>query len=152
MAAAKAAEAAAKKRDKKNKNKKKATGSRGINRKGRYLTQEKGGEIITTKDGVLIPLEPGDGVIPSRLTQKLFEMAQAYPNLPGMGTVEVPQIPVSGSKTNVNVSYGSLLTINGNVDKEALPGLKEILKQSYEYTVRKISADMVRGGMRKSHR
>ena len=136
MAAAKAAEAAAKKKDKKNKNKdnknkskskKKATGSRGINKKGRYLTQENGGEIITTKDGVLIPLEPGDGVIPSRLTQKLFEMAQAYPNLPGMGTVEVPQIPVSGSRSNVTVQYGSLLTINGSVTEETLPKLKTIL-------------------------
>ena len=76
-------------------------------------------------------------------------MAQAYPNLPGMGTVEVPQIPVSGSRSNVTVQYGSLLTVNGNVDKEALPGLKEILKQSYEYTSKRITQDALRGGLRR---
>ena len=61
-----------KKKKKKEKNKKRAIGSRNINKKDKYLTQENGGEIITTKDGVLIPLEAGDGVIPARLTQKLF--------------------------------------------------------------------------------
>jgi hypothetical protein len=130
---------------------KKAIGARKINKKDRYLTQEKGGEIITTKDGVLIPLEPGDGVIPAQLTQKLFEMARDYPNLPNMPMVDVPQIPVSGSKTNVNISYGSLLTVNGNVDKEALPGLKQILKESYEYTSRRLAQDAQKSGLRKRY-
>lgn len=37
---------------------------------------------------------------------------------------------------NVTVEnhYDSLLTVEGNVDKDALPGLEDILKRSYEYT------------------
>ena len=60
------------------KSKKKATGTRHA-QKGMTLTQEKGGEIITTKDGVLVPLKAGDGVIPANLTDKLFRMAMDYP-------------------------------------------------------------------------
>ena len=95
----------------------KATGSRSINKNDRYLTQELGGEIITTKDGVLIPLEAGDGVIPAQLTKNLFEMARNYPNLPGTEMVQIPNLPNSGMKQNITVTYGSLLTVNGNVDK-----------------------------------
>ena len=36
--------------------------------------------------------------------------------------------------TTVNNHYDSLLTVNGNVDRDALPELKEILKQACEYT------------------
>ena len=63
-----------------NQKKKKATGTR-YAQKGLTLTQEKGGEIITTKDGVLVPLKAGDGVIPAHLTDKLFKMAMNYPNI-----------------------------------------------------------------------
>ena len=106
-----------------NQKKKKATGTR-YAQKGLTLTQEKGGEIITTKDGVLVPLKAGDGVIPANLTDKLFRMAMDYPNI-GQ-TIALPEM--KPAETNVTVSYGSLLTVNGNVDKEALPGLQDILK------------------------
>jgi hypothetical protein len=115
------------------------------------MTQEAGGEIITTKDGVLIPLKAGDGVIPSQLTEKLFEMARAYPNLPGASNLELPNIQSAGSKSNVTVTYGSLLTVNGNVDKDILPDLKTILQESYAYTQKKLAQDALKGGMRKRY-
>ena len=133
------------------KGKKKKIGSRSINKNDRYMTQEAGGEIITTKDGVLIPLKAGDGVIPSQLTEKLFEMARAYPNLPGASNVELPNIQSAGSKSNVTVTYGSLLTVNGNVDKDILPDLKTILQESYAYTQKKLAQDALKGGMRKNY-
>lgn len=67
--------------------KKKATGTKKINKEDIYTTQERGGEIITTKDGVLIPLKAGDGVVPAQLTEKLFEMARNYPDLPSASNV-----------------------------------------------------------------
>lgn len=139
------------KKKKKKKKKKKAIGSRNINKKDKYLTQENGGEIITTKDGVLIPLEAGDGVIPARLTQKLFQMARNYPNLPNSPSVDVPNIQASGNRFSTTITYGSLLTVNGNVDKEVLPELKQILKQSYEYTQKRMAQDAQKAGMRKRY-
>ena len=130
---------------------KKARGSLSINKDNRYLTQEKGGEIITTKDGVLIPLKAGDGVVPAQLTEKLFEMARDYPDLPSVSNVQVPNIPASGTRTNLTVSYGSLLTVNGNVDKEVLPSLKTILQESYQYTQKKLAQDAMKAGMRRTY-
>ena len=127
------------------KHKKKATGTRHA-QKGMTLTQEKGGEIITTKDGVLVPLKAGDGVIPANLTDKLFRMAMDYPNI-GQ-TVALPEM--KPAETNVTVSYGSLLTVNGNVDKDALPGLQDILKQAYQYTSKQLAIDAKKAGMRQA--
>ena len=137
--------------DKKKKKKKKARGSLSINKRDDYLTQEKGGEIITTKNGVLVPLDAGDGVIPAQLTKKLFEMAREYPNLPNTNPADLPTIQASGNRFNTTITYGSLLTVNGNVDKEALPGLKQILKESYEYTQKRMAQDAQKAGLRKRY-
>ena len=136
---------------KKKKKKKKAGGSLSINKRDDYLTQEKGGEIITTKNGVLVPLDAGDGVIPAQLTKKLFEMAREYPNLPNTNPADLPTIQASGNRFNTTITYGSLLTVNGNVDKEALPGLKQILKESYEYTQKRMAQDAQKAGLRKRY-
>lgn len=128
-----------------NQKKKKATGTR-YAQKGLTLTQEKGGEIITTKDGVLVPLKAGDGVIPAHLTDKLFKMAMNYPNI-GQ-TIQLPEM--KPMEHNVTVSYGSLLTVNGNVDKDALPGLQDILKQAYQYTSKQLAIDAKKAGMRQA--
>ena len=122
-----------------------------INKDDIYMTQENGGEIITTKEGVLIPLKAGDGVIPAQLTEKLFELAREYPETPSVGQVEIPNLTSSGTKQNVTVTYGSLLTVNGNVDKEVLPSLKTILQESYEYTQKKLAQDAQKAGMRKRY-
>lgn len=122
-----------------------------INKDDIYMTQENGGEIITTKEGVLIPLKAGDGVIPAQLTEKLFELAREYPETPSVGQVEIPNLTSSGTKQNVTVTYGSLLTVNGNVDKEVLPNLKTILQESYEYTQKKLAQDAQKAGMRKRY-
>ena len=40
-----------------------------------------------------------------------------------------------------------LLTVEGNVDKDALPGLEDILKRSYEYTSKQMVKELRKGGM-----
>ena len=42
--------------------------------------------------------------------------------------------------------YDALLYVNGDVDKEALPGLQEILEKSYHYTTQKQYADLKKIG------
>ena len=43
--------------------------------------------------------------------------------------------------------YDSLLTVEGNVDKDTLPGLEDILKRSYEYTSKQMVKELRKGGM-----
>lgn len=131
--------------------KKKRLGTLSINKDDIYLTQEDGGEIITTKEGVLVPLKAGDGVIPAQLTEKLFQMAREYPSAPTTPGIEIPNLQTTGNRSNVSVTYGSLLTVNGNVDKEILPNLKTILQESYSYTQKRLAQDAAKAGMRKKY-
>lgn len=50
----------------------------------------------------------------------------------------------------INVHYDSLLTVNGNVDKNALPDLQTILEQAYRHTTEKIyNNQKILGSVRK---
>lgn len=49
---------------------------------------------------------------------------------------------------NITYHYDSLLTVNGNVDKDALPELQEILEQSYQYTSKKLTRETRKLGIR----
>ena len=50
----------------------------------------------------------------------------------------------------VNNHYDALLKVNGNVDKDALPGLKKLLEQSYEYTSKRMYREAGLQGIRRS--
>lgn len=62
-------------------------------------------------------------------------------------SIKMP-IVENNNQQNVTVEnhYDSLLTVNGNVDKEALPKLQEIIKQSYEYTRKEMVKDFEKLG------
>jgi len=107
-----------------------------------------------------MPLKAGDGVVPSSLTNNLFDMAEEYGNsdkttkevitgnnevlvpvdmnkdflknisqngvptlspnynsFVGNQNIPVPDLPIQKVNNNTTISYGSLLTVNGNVDK-----------------------------------
>ena len=53
---------------------------------------------------------------------------------------------------NVTVTnhYDALLNVEGNVDRDALPGLQEILEKSYQYTSKQIVKDARKVGIRPS--
>lgn len=57
-------------------------------------------------------------------------------NSKGLGNVEISQ------------HYDSLLTVNGNVDKDTLPELKYILEESYKYTSNKMYRECRKLGMK----
>ena len=44
--------------------------------------------------------------------------------------------------------YDSLLNVEGNVDKDALPGLEDILKRSYEYTSKQMVKEARKVGVK----
>lgn len=62
-------------------------------------------------------------------------------------SIKMPTVE-NNNQQNVTVEnhYDSLLTVNGNVDKEALPKLQEIIKQSYEYTRKEMVKDFEKLG------
>lgn len=114
---------------------------------------EEGRELIVTSDGrVLRRLQPGDGVIPNNITENLLKMGENPAKFvqDAITQVQTPVVnKISSGDINVTNHYDSLLTVNGNVDKEALPELKEILKKSYDYTVQNIAKDAAKMGFKK---
>lgn len=47
---------------------------------------------------------------------------------------------------NINTTYGSLLTVNGDVNRDTLPGLQAILEKSYKYTSEQLKREMRKNG------
>ena len=64
-------------------------------------------------------------------------------------SIKMPTVE-NNNQQNVTVEnhYDSLLTVNGNVDKEALPKLQEILKQSCDYTKKELAKELKKDGFR----
>lgn len=114
-----------------------------LNAKGLYLTDEQGigSEAIITKGGVLRQLD-SDTVFSKAQTEALWKLSKLdVASLLG-------QAKAATAVASVNNHYDSLLTVNGNVDKDALPGLKEILKQACEYTKRDMTQTFSKMGYR----
>lgn len=119
------------------------------------LTNENGNEIIVTKQGMITPLEQGDGVLPSYLTQRLYNMAENGEMLlpqPRIADIKV-NVPTSDSDNVNNPVYNidMPVTIEGNADKETIRALKdavqkEFLQKSYEYTSDKIYKGYLKSG------
>lgn len=133
-------------------------------------------QIPNGKGGRITKLEKGTGVIPHTATEKLMALSEQLDNngnmiingrtieeyvndMANMQSIAVPDFSdVTASVVsqlegkgmgNVTVEnhYDSLLTVEGNVDKDALPGLEDILKRSYEYTSKKMVKELRKGGM-----
>ena len=130
-----------------------ANGNKRVKKDELAWTQENGSEIIVRKsDGaILTPLKSGDGVIPNNLTENLFEWGKNTPNefIDKLGVKSVQNIPTSNNNTpSINIEYDSLLNVQGDVTRDTLPSLQNILKQSYNYTVQQITKDARKGGLK----
>lgn len=109
-----------------------AKGTTSIPYTGSHWTHS--GELLVRKDGAyLTPLSKGDGVIPANLTENLMKWGAVDPSAFLMKMGKIPTTN-NTSNTTYNNSYESLLTVYGDVDKEALPELQEILKRACDYT------------------
>ena len=114
------------------------------------MTNENGREIIVTKKGILTPIEPSDGIIPNDMTETLMQMAMNYRNF-DIPEIKMPDVQIINKENsegggNVYVHYDTLLTVQGDVTKDALPDLKTILKQASEYTQNDIRKNRRRFG------
>ena len=114
------------------------------------MTNENGREIIVTKKGILTPVEPSDGIIPNDMTETLMKMAMDYQNY-SMPEIKIPDVQIinkddSDGGDNISIHYDTLLTVQGDVTKDALPDLKTILKQASEYTQNDIRKNKRRFG------
>lgn len=101
-----------------------------INEFGDELVVKRGGSDYTM-------LQYGDGVVPADLTKNIFTLAE-HSN-------DILNDAIESRNNNGDVSitnhYDSLLTVNGDVDKNALPKLKQLLEQAYQYTSKKMYRD-----------
>lgn len=114
------------------------------------MTNENGREIIVTKKGILTPVEPSDGIIPNDMTETLMQMAMNYRNF-DIPEIKMPDVQIINKENsddggNVYVHYDTLLTVQGDVTKDALPDLKTILQKASEYTQNDIRKNRRRFG------
>ena len=118
----------------------------------RYTKHDDIPETIVRDDGaVLTRVNKGDSVIPADFVSNLMTWGTTDPNSFGANAANViynsiPQNISNAGNVNVTNHYDSLLTVEGNVDKDALPGLQDILEKSYKYTSNKIARDYEKMG------
>ena len=90
-----------------------------VHKTGRYLTDEKGEEIIITKQGILRPLSAGTSVIPADITERLYSMASNYDmgassRIHGIDTSKLVRI---GGDT-ISPIINCPITIEGNANEQ----------------------------------
>jgi len=130
-----------------------ASGTKSVPYDMTALTQENGSELIITKDGILTPLEAGDGVIPAEMTKRLWDMAKNYDYVmnPGAKIIEATsfdfsKIPTGTQVQSITNDFQYVINVQGDVTKNTLPDLKTILKESSKYTIKEITRDLSKGG------
>lgn len=109
---------------------------------GWRLTDEDGigSEAILTKEGVLRQLDARDTVFNAKQRQALWDLSKMdVPSL--LSDIKAASLSRAGGDVRIENHYDSLLTVNGNVDRNALPELQEILRKSYEYTTKQMHSD-----------
>lgn len=121
-----------------------STGTKGVDKSFELAKIDEQGKELRIKRGgdVYDMFQYGDAVVPKQLTDNLFTLAEHKNDL--LSSVVSRNTNVGDAKIENN--YGSLLTVNGNVDKEALPELEEILKQSCDYTKKELAKELRRDG------
>ena len=115
--------------------------------------------IYRKKDGaVLTPVQDGDSILPADFVSNLAALSAIDPKEFGMNVSTTPNLVQTNIPQNIsnvgNVTvtnhYDALLNVEGNVDRDALPGLQEILEKSYQYTSKQIVKDARKVGIRPS--
>lgn len=130
-----------------------ASGIKNVDKDKLAWTQENNkDEIIIRKsdNAILTPLNRGDSVIPNNLSNNLFDWGKNNPQEFTNSLIHgIPNIPKAQNQHNsVNVQLGSMVNIEGNVVKEELPKLKNILDMAYKHTVDEITKDARKKGIK----
>ena len=121
---------------------KKAKGDRRVNSDQIAITQEKGEEMIMYKGGLITPLHAGDTVFNHTLTERLYDMAQNYPNL-----MSVPSVTRSTDADNIAPVISCPITINGNAnEQDVINAVNKMMPQ-----INKSVTTAIRADLRKAH-
>ena len=126
-----------------------ATGTRSSSR-GLHWLDELGKEAVMTPYGRLQYLNEGSHVFTAGQTDNLWAWSKITPNINGAGTTTL-RSGGSVSAPSITTHYDSLLTVNGNVDKDTLPDLQTLLRKSYQYTQKQMTEDMRRAGYKRKY-
>lgn len=118
--------------------------------------QTNGGEIIVRKsDGaMLMPLGNGDTVFSADKVQALYKMLETNPLPMNMGNVFSPRDLTTQiqtvNNTPMNFTVSQNVNVQGDLTRDTLPNLQEILKKSSEYTQNEIRKDLRKNGRKKT--
>lgn len=115
-----------------------------------------GSEVLITKYGALRQLDAGDVIFSKEQVQKLWEMSKGtFSPMMNLNTSSVfGQLPAivnrndMSQKQEVNLNFDSLMSIEGNVSKEAIPGLQKEIDRMIPHISDKLGI-FLKGEMRK---
>ena len=126
-----------------------ATGTKGIKNPVELAkVNEVGDEMIIRRGSdTYAELHYGDAVVPAQLTNNLFTLAE-HKNaiMDGMLSKNINH----GQEVVIQNHYDSLLTVNGDIDKETFPGVKKMCEEAYQYTSKKMYRDANLMGYKKT--
>lgn len=130
-----------------------ASGTASVSHKLKGLIGEKGSEIATTKKGLIVTLDKGDGVIPHEMTENLMNMAKGIMPMLNQESARMQDYQNHVvNETNIEQHYDSLIHIDGSADAATVEDLKkmtnELLDKSYKYTSKKIHDGYLKSGGR----
>ena len=125
-----------------------ATGTKGITNPVEIARVDEMGKELRIKRGgdIYEMFRYGDAVVPKHMTDNLFTLADHTNEV--METIN--GVDRNGGEITINNNYDSLLHVDGNVDKDALPGLQELLFKSYQYTSKQMKRDATLQGIRRT--
>lgn len=127
-----------------------ASGKKRINRNLIGLSNESGNEILVTKNGIISRFNPGDGVLPANLSERLYTLAQTIKPNSSLGNSSLSGVNSSNRTVGVTQHYDSLINIEGSADAATVEDLKrmssDLLEKSYNYTTQRINQDYRRTG------
>lgn len=117
-----------------------------VHKSGQYMTDEKGEEIIITKQGILRPLSAGTSVIPADITERLYAIASNY-NMNG----RVQGISASRFKRiggeNISPIINCPITIEGNAnEQDVINAINKTLPKISKHVQNDIRKDLRKSG------
>ena len=117
-----------------------ATGTKGITNSVEIARVDELGKELRIKRGgdIYEMFRYGDSVIPKHMTDNLFTLADHTNEV--METINSADRG-SGGDVTVNNNYESLLTVNGNIDKDTFPGVKKMCELACQYTSKELKKD-----------
>lgn len=116
-----------------------ATGTKGITNSVEIARVDEMGKELRIKRGgdIYEMFRYGDAVVPKHMTDNLFTLADHTNEI--MKTIN--SVDRDGGDVIVNNSYESLLTVNGNIDKDTFPGVKKMCELACQYTSKELKKD-----------